>query len=234
MQPLPYPLLIFAAGFGTRMGALTAALPKPLIPVAGRPLIDHALAVANEAGVARTVVNMHYLAPLLMDHLRGHDIEISYEQGQILETGGGLRAALPLMGPGPAMVLNSDAVWTGANPLLQLARGWDEDRMDALLLLLPLARARGHGPKADFHLAPDGRISRGRGDEDHVYLGASMIRTDRLSAIKEDVFSLNRPWNDIISDGRAYGVVHDGGWCDVGTPAGIAVAEALLRGSSDD
>ncbi len=228
MQPVPHPLLILAAGFGTRMGALTAARPKPLIPVAGRPLIDHALGIAVATGVSKTVVNVHYLAGQIIDHLRGRGITISHEQGQILDTGGGLRAALPLLGPGPVMVLNSDAVWTGANPLQQLARVWD-DRMDALLLLLPTAATRGHGQKADFHLAPDGRISRGRGDEGHVYLGASMIRPERLAAVDDTVFSLNQPWNDIIADGRAFGMVHDGGWCDVGTPQGIAVAEALLQ-----
>ncbi len=231
MQPLSYPLMIFAAGFGTRMGALTATRPKPLIEIAGRPLIDHALTIAAKAGAARPVVNVHYLASQIVDHLRGRNVEISHEQGQILETGGGLRAASPHMGDGPAMVLNSDVVWTGANPLLQLALAWDDSRMDALLLLLPLTVALGHGPKADFHLDGDGRISRGRGDEGHVYVGASMIRPGRLQAIPEPVFSLNRPWNDIIADGRAFGVVHDGGWCDVGTPLGIALAEALLQSS---
>jgi N-acetyl-alpha-D-muramate 1-phosphate uridylyltransferase len=234
MQPVPHPLLIFAAGFGTRMGGLTATRPKPLIQVAGRPLIDHALAVAAEAGVTRTVVNVHYLADQIIDHLRGRDVQISHEQGQILETGGGLRAAFSLLGSDLVMTLNSDAVWTGANPLAQLADAWDDAKMDALLLLLPLAKAREHGPKADFRLAADDRISRGCGDEGHVYLGASMIRTDRMFGIPDDSFSLNRPWNDIIADGRAFGVVHDGGWCDVGTPAGIAQAETLLQSSTND
>lgn len=229
MSHISSPLLIFAAGFGTRMGGLTADRPKPLIQVGGRPLIDHALAVAEAAGVSRVVVNTHYLAPQIKDHLRGRNVRFSHEHGQILETGGGLKAALPHLGPGPVMVLNSDAVWTGANPLLQLAQAWDDSRMDALLLLLPLGAATGHGPRADFHLDEVGRISRGRGDEGHVYLGASMIIPDRLAAIPETVFSLNRPWNDIIADGRAFGVVHQGGWCDVGTPEGIALAETLLQ-----
>lgn len=232
MHPCPYPLLIFAAGFGTRMGALTTARPKPLIPVAGKALIDHALGVAEAAGVARPVVNVHYLADQMKAHLRGRAVAISHEHGQILETGGGLRAALTLLGPGPVMVLNSDAIWTGANPLLQLAHAWD-DSMEALLLLLPIEGATGHGSTADFHLDGAGRISRGRGDEGHVYLGASMIRPDRLATIREASFSLNQPWNAIIADGRAFGVVHQGGWCDVGIPQGIALAERLLQTSPD-
>lgn len=233
MQPSPYPLLIFAAGFGTRMRELSADRPKPLIPVAGRPLIDHALDVARLAGVARPVVNLHYRAAQMEAHLRGAGVDFSLEHGQILETGGGLRAALPVLGPGPVMVLNSDAIWTGLNPLTQLMAAWDGARMDALLLLLPVEDAARHGSVSDFRLAADGRISRARGAVGHVYLGASMLNPDRLAHIPEDVFSLNRPWDDIIAAGRAFGVVHQGGWCDVGTPEGIGAAEALLKAASD-
>ncbi len=234
MQPSPYPLLIFAAGFGTRMRELTADRPKPLIPVAGRPLIDHALQVARLAGVARPVVNLHYRAAQMEEHLREAGVVFSLEHGQILETGGGLKAALPVLGPGPVMVLNSDAIWTGLNPLAQLIAAWDGARMDALLLLLPVEAASAHGSVSDFRLAADGRISRARGAAGHVYLGASMINPDRLAQISDAVFSLNRPWDDIITDGRAYGLVHQGGWCDVGTPEGIGAAEALLKAGSND
>ena len=117
MPDYPFPLMVFAAGFGTRMGALTEARPKPLIPVAGRPLIDHALAVAKDAGVRHTVVNTHYRAAQIAEHLAGKGVAISHEAGQILETGGGLKAALPLLGDGPVAILNSDGIWTGANPL---------------------------------------------------------------------------------------------------------------------
>lgn len=233
MHPCPYPLMIFAAGFGTRMRELTVDRPKPLIPVAGRPLIDHALEVARRAGVARPVVNLHYLAAQMAAHLRGAGVDFSLEQGQILETGGGLRAALPMLGPGPVMVLNSDAIWTGLNPLTQLMACWDGARMDALLLLLPVEDAAAHGSVSDFRLAADGRISRAQGAVGHVYLGASMLNPDRLAHIPDKVFSLNRPWDDIIGDGRAYGVVHQGGWCDVGTPEGIGAAEALLKAGTD-
>lgn len=221
--------MIFAAGFGKRMGLLTVDRPKPLIPVVGKPLIDHALDLAKDAGIRQIVVNVHYLADKMVDHLRDQRVAISHEQDTILETGGGLRAALPLLGAGPVMALNSDAVWTGDNPLRQLFEAWDSSKMDALLLLLPLGHATGHATGADFALDPDRRISRGTGREDHVFLGASILNPDCLAQIPEQVFSLNVPWNQIIGRGRAYGLVHHGGWCDVGTPAGVALAEALLQ-----
>ncbi|MFO1203323.1 MAG: nucleotidyltransferase family protein [Tabrizicola sp.] len=228
MPGYPFPLMIFAAGFGTRMGALTKDRPKPLIPVAGKPLIDHALAIAEGAGVSRTVVNTHYKAEQMAEHLVGRGVEISHEP-VILETGGGLKAALPLLGEGPVAILNSDGIWTGANPLLQLARAWDPNRMEALLLLLPLNRTLAHGPKGDFRLSPDGRISRGQGGEDHVYIGALILKTERINATPNSVFSLNKPWSEMIAAGTAYGLVHDGDWCDVGHPEGIAEAERLLH-----
>ena len=229
MPGFPFPLMIFAAGFGTRMGALTQGRPKPLIPVAGKPLIDHALEVGLRAGVSRTVVNTHYLADQMAAHLTGRDVAISHEAGTILETGGGLKAALPLLGDGPVAILNSDGIWTGANPLIQLAQAWDPARMEALLLLLPLYRTLAHGPKADFHLAPDGRISRGQGGEDHVYIGAQILQTRRVAATPDAVFGLNKAWTEMITAGTAFGVVHDGDWCDVGHPEGIAEAERLIQ-----
>jgi MurNAc alpha-1-phosphate uridylyltransferase len=230
----PFPLMIFAAGFGTRMGALTADRPKPLIPVAGRALIDHALDVARGAGAGRVVVNVHYLADQMEAHLAGSGVAISDERAQILETGGGLRAALPLLGPGPVAVLNSDGIWTGANPLAELAGAWDPDRMEALLLLLPVDETRGHGTKGDFRLDRDGRISRGEGGEDHVYIGAQILQPGRLAGVAEAAFSLNPVWNQMIAAGTAYGIRHQGGWCDVGHPEGIAEAERLLHSARHD
>lgn len=229
MSAYPFPLMLFAAGFGTRMGALTADRPKPLIRVAGRPLIDHALDLAQAAGVGRIVVNTHYRAEQLAAHLAGRGVAISHEAGRILETGGGLKAALPLLGEGPVAVLNSDGIWTGPNPLRTLAAAWDGSRMEALLLLRPMDRARAHGPKGDFRLDAEGRLSRGQGGEDHVYIGAQILKPDRISAMPDEVFSLNRPWDAMIAAGTAYGVLHPGDWCDVGHPAGIAEAEALLH-----
>jgi N-acetyl-alpha-D-muramate 1-phosphate uridylyltransferase len=229
MPSYPFPLMLFAAGFGTRMKALTADRPKPLIPVAGRALIDHALDVATAAEVGRIVVNTHYRAEQMAAHLAGRGVLISHEADQILETGGGLKAALPLLGAGPVAILNSDSIWTGPNPLQTLAAAWDPRRMEALLVLLPLHRTLAHGPKGDFRVDAEGRLSRGAGGEDHVYIGAQIIATDRLIAIPEDVFSLNRVWNQMIAAGTAFGVLHTGGWCDVGHPEGIAEAERLLH-----
>lgn len=220
--------MLFAAGFGTRMGALTADRPKPMIEVAGRPLIDHALDHAG--GIGRIVVNLHYRPEAIRAHLRGRPgIAFSDESGEILETGGGLRAALPMLGDGPVFTLNTDAAWTGANPLDELATAWQPDRMDALLLLLPAPEATGYRGAGDFVLDAQGRIARAGGAAGHAYLGAQIVKTGRLREIPERVFSLNRLWDMAITDGRAFGIVHRGGWCDVGRPEGIAEAEALLR-----
>jgi MurNAc alpha-1-phosphate uridylyltransferase len=226
MRHDPRALMVFAAGFGTRMGALTAARPKPLIEVAGRPLLDHALALAEGQGIARTVVNAHYLADQVAGHLAARPgVSVSVEHPAILDTGGGLRAALPLLGPGPVFTLNSDAVWTGPNPLATLRAAWDPDRMDALALLLPRGSATGHTGPGDFLMADSGALTRGPG---LVYSGAQIVDPARLADIPEPVFSLNRLWDALIPEGRLHGVVHPGGWCDVGRPQSIPLAERLL------
>ncbi len=219
--------MIFAAGFGTRMGALTKSMPKPLIPVAGKPLIDHALAIADAAGVQKTVVNLHYFGAKIEAHLAGRNITFAWEKDQILETGGGLKAALSLLDADTVFVMNSDAVWTGKNPLLQLRAAWDPDKMDTLLLLLPRADVLGHTGAGDFLLDEDGRISRAHGVSAPVYLGAQIVKTSVVAAMTDHVFSLGRVWDDRISVGRAFGMMHQGGWCDVGNPAGIELAEGM-------
>jgi MurNAc alpha-1-phosphate uridylyltransferase len=220
--------MLFAAGFGTRMGAMTAARPKPLIPVAGKPLIDHALTLADEAGITHIVANTHYLPDQIANHLAPRGIALSHETPAILETGGGLKAALPLLGGNPVLTLNTDAVWTGANPLSQLIAAWDGARMDGLLLLLPAADAKGHTGIGDFLIDADGRLTRAKGAAGAVYLGAQIVRTDGLSDITTEVFSLNLLWDRMITAGRLFGLIHAGGWCDVGRPEGITQAEALL------
>lgn len=219
------PLMIFAAGKGTRMAPLTDTRPKPLIEVAGRNLLDRAIAMGREAGATRIVVNAHYLGQQIHDHLAGTGIAISDEAELLLETGGGLRKALPLLGDGPVMTLNPDVVWTGPNPLPALCAGWDPVRMDALLMLVPRDRARGRVGPGDFSLDPAGRISR-KGDL--VYAGCQIIKPDRLAAIADEVFSLNLLWDLMIAEGRAFGIVHPGGWCDLGRPETIPLAEAML------
>lgn len=225
------PLMIFAAGLGRRMAPLSDTRPKPLVPVAGRALIDHALDLAEDAGAAPVVVNVHAHAGQMRAHLAGRAVRISDETARLLETGGGLRAARALLAPDPAvapdaaLTLNADMVWTGPNPLPALAAAWDPARMDALLMLVPVERAGGRGMDGDFACDPAGRLAR-RGP--WVYAGAQMIALAPLDAIAEEAFSLNLLWDLAIARGRLFGIVHPGGWCEVGTPDAIPQAEALL------
>lgn len=224
-----FPLMVFAAGFGTRMRELTKDRPKPLIPVLGRSLLDRALDLGRDLGAYPIVVNSHYLGAQIADHLKGQDVLISAEE-DILETGGGLRRALPLLGQGAVMTLNPDVVWRGPNPLHILAQAWDSERMDALLLVKPRQGLAGRKGGADFTLT-EGRIQRATGEEGVVYLGAQILKTDGLSQITQDVFSVNLLWDQMIASGRAYAVLYDGDWCDVGSPEGLVEAEALLSQS---
>lgn len=226
MRELTFPVMLFAAGFGTRMGALTATRPKPLIEVAGRTLIDHALDLVGGYGPPRVVVNLHYLPDAITAHLAGRDILFSHETPEILETGGGLRAALPLLGPGPVFTMNTDAVWRGPNPLCHLAGLWRPEEMDALLLCVPVDRAVGHAGTGDFRIAPNGRATRGPG---LIYTGVQIIKPDLLHEIADKAFSLNVPWDRMLAEGRLSATPYPGEWCDVGHPAGIAQAEAMLR-----
>lgn len=217
--------MLFAAGFGTRMGEMTRNRPKPLIEVAGRALLDHALAqVPGE--VTRRVVNAHYLADQLEVFAVTRDLVVSHENPDILDTGGGLKAALPLLGhPETVFALNTDAVWTGPQALATLAATWDPERMDGLLLLCLPERAVGHTLKSGFAMDADGRLSR---SPTLAYTGAQILRTAAVAADPDAVFSLNRTWDRILPEGRLFGVVHPGRWCDVGHPEGLALAEAML------
>jgi len=226
----PSAIMLFAAGRGTRMGARPQDRPKPLIRVAGMPLIDHALALAKDAQVGRIVVNIHHLGAQIAAHLAGTGAMISDESGALLETGGGLRMALPLLGPDPVFTLNCDAAWRGENPLLRLASVWNPAEMDALLLLVPTRRAIGHAGDGDFSIDADGRLQRGA---DMVYTGAQILRTEGLAAIDSPAFSLNLLWNRMAAEGRLFGAVHTGRWCDVGRPENIARATTMLEGDDD-
>ncbi|WP_353473461.1 nucleotidyltransferase family protein [Salipiger sp. H15] len=220
---MPHAVMLFAAGFGTRMGALTADRPKPLIEVAGKPLLDHALALTT--GLPTRVVNAHYRAEQVVAHLDRSGVVVSVEQPEILDTGGGLRHALPLLGPEPVFTLNTDAVWAGPNPLRLLAEAWDPARMDALLLCVPLANAVGRKGAGDFTLQGDGQL---RWKGDHVYTGAQILKTELLAEIPEEVFSLRTLWQRMGDEGRLCGLDYPGHWADVGHPEGITLAEEML------
>lgn len=225
MRTTPDALMLFAAGFGTRMGELTRNRPKPLVEVAGRPLLDHALDLARAAGMGRIVANTHYLGAQIEAHLAGSEVLISDESDEILETGGGLRKALPLLGAGPVFTLNTDAIWTGPNVIQALRAAWDPSRMDALLALIPPENAVGHRGSGDFSCDPEGRLSRGPG---YVYSGAQIVNPAGIEMIPGKSFSLNLLWDRMIAQGRLFGVVHPGGWCDVGRPESIPLAEAMM------
>ncbi|WP_340107961.1 nucleotidyltransferase family protein [Pikeienuella sp. HZG-20] len=228
----PRRAMVLAAGFGTRMGALTAGTPKPLLRVAGRALIDHALDHLAAAGVARAVVNLHYLGAQIRRHLAGRtapEVVFSEEAG-ILETGGGVALALPLLGPEPFYTMNSDAIWTGPAPLPALAAGWDGARMAARLLLVPRAAAIGHAGAGDFFMDEAGGLTR-RGAAQtapFVFTGAQIIAPGAFKDAPEGAFSTNLIWDRLIGEGRLFGVAHAGGWVDVGTPEGLRLAEEAL------
>ena len=221
---MPDTVMLFAAGFGTRMGTLTKDRPKPLIKVAGRALLDHALDLTD--GIATRVVNAHYHADQIATHLKGRDVAVSVEHPDILDTGGGLRHALPLLGPGPVFTLNTDAIWNGPNPLHMLRTAWNPDQMDALLLCVPVQNAVGRLGDGDFALQEGGQLTR-KGNL--VYTGAQIVKTELLHTISQPAFSLNLLWNKMAETGRLHGLPYPGKWCDVGRPDGIALAEGVLR-----
>jgi len=217
--------MLFAAGKGTRMGDLTKDRPKPMVEVAGKPLIDHALQIANAADVGPIVVNLHYLPQLLKAHLSGQGIVFSDETDGLLETGGGLRKALPLLCSNPVLTMNTDAVWNGPNPIETLKNAW-QPQMEALLLLVKKQNVSGHLGAGDFGINAEGRLHRA---PELIYTGVQIIRTDVLSEITEDAFSMNLAWDIIAKRNGLFGAVYDGKWCDVGQPSSIPLAEAMLH-----
>ncbi|MBX9882787.1 MAG: nucleotidyltransferase family protein [Sphingomonas sp.] len=235
--PVPETAMVMAAGLGKRMRPLTATRPKPLVEVAGKALLDHALERLRAAGVKRAVVNVHYLADALEAHLKNRDygleIIISDEREQLMETGGGLVKALPLLGERPFLSVNSDNLWIDGpvDSIRALAAAWDGARMDALLLMVPFARAHCHGGQGDFHLDAAGMIVGRRKPgrlAPFVWTGVQILHPRLITDAPEGPFSTNLFWNRAIEAGRAFGIVHGGLWFDVGTPRAIPVAEAML------
>ncbi|MBZ9646255.1 nucleotidyltransferase family protein [Sphingobium sp. 3R8] len=228
--------MLMAAGLGKRMRPLTATRPKPLVKVAGKPLMDHALDRLEAGGIRKVVVNVHYLADTVEAHLRarkcGLDFAVSDERTRLLETGGGLIKAKPLLGDAPFICANSDNLWIDGpqETLAVMQRIWNPDRMDALLLLVPLARANCHKGPGDFHMDADGRLSRRKTAHvaPFVFTGVQILSPSLLVDPPGDVFSTNIFWNRAIEAGRLYGVSHQGLWFDVGTPQAIPVVESML------
>lgn len=228
--------MVLAAGLGRRMQPLTDTMPKPLVPLNGRALIDHVLDRISEAGILRTVVNVHYLADQIEKHVsrrRSPAIKISDERGVLLETGGGVVRALPLLGSQPFLIHNSDSVWIepGVSNIARMITAWDGGVMDSLMLLAPRATSLGYEGRGDFGLGEDGRLTRRAAGSDaaYVFAGVSIAHPRLFEGEKEERFSLNVLWNRAIERGRLFGLLLDGTWMHVGTVQSLREAECLIQ-----
>ncbi|MFN0219085.1 MAG: nucleotidyltransferase family protein [Hyphomicrobium sp.] len=231
----PTTAMVLAAGMGVRMQPLTDALPKPLIELAGRTLIDHVLDRLRDAGVRRAVVNVHYLADMLEAHLAARaapEIVFADERGALLDTGGGVVGALSLLGEHPFFIHNSDSVWIerGAPALESMIAAWDDARMDSLMLLAPAAASLGYHGRGDFEMTRGGALARPRHGPaaPHVFAGVSIAHPRMFDGAPQGRYSLNALWDRAIADGRLYGVTLEGLWMHVGTPEALAEADAAI------
>ncbi|AWW74542.1 mannose-1-phosphate guanylyltransferase [Erythrobacter sp. KY5] len=229
--------MVMAAGLGKRMRPLTASQPKPLVRVAGKPLVDHALDRLAENGVARAVVNVHYLADALEAHVVERSlpkVSISDEREELLETGGGMVKAQGNL-PDPFFCLNADNIWIDGprDAFADLSARWNPDEMDALLLVVSHARAVNFDGPGDFYMDPVGRLSRRRQGRiaPFIYTGIQLVSHRLLRDAPQGKFSTNILWNRAIEEGRLFGLSFTGLWFEVGTPQAIAPTEdALKRG----
>ena len=225
--------ILLAAGKGERMRPLSDKTPKPLIQVAGKSLIDHGYEKLKLAGIKNIIVNAHHLPDQIINWAKAHgDIVISDETNALLETGGGVKKALPLLGDQPFLVLNSDSFWqeTGEPALPRMMASF-ADHMDGLLLMAPAAHSIGYDGKGDFTMASDGRLAR-RQDKQvapFIYAGACILRPEIFTDSPQGAFSLNEIWNKALAQDRLFGMRLDGRWLHVGTPQAIDLAEAALR-----
>jgi MurNAc alpha-1-phosphate uridylyltransferase len=231
----PKTAIVLAAGLGKRMLPITATLPKPLVKVGGRTLIDFALDRLGEAGVETVVVNVHHFADMLEAHLRTRKmphIVVSDERADVLETGGGVKKALPLLGPDPFITFNSDSIWVeGARPnLVRLVEAWDPNAMDILMLVAPRATSIGYEGRGDFSMDAAGFLRRREPDEDvpFVYAGVAIVKPEMVADTPDGAFSANVFYNRAIANGRLHGLRLEGQWLHVGEPRAIAEAEACL------
>jgi N-acetyl-alpha-D-muramate 1-phosphate uridylyltransferase len=238
-QAAPRRAMVLAAGRGTRMQPLTDKIPKPMVAVAGKPLIDHVLDRLAQTGVERAVVNVHYLADQLIRHLAPRTrpkVAISDERGLLLGTGGGVKKALPELGDAPFFHINSDTIWIdGVKPnLARLADVFDPSTMDGLLLLAPTAGSVGYAGRGDFAMAPDGRL-RQRAEQEiapFVYAGAAILSPALFAGTPSGEFSLTTLFDRAAGAGRLHGLRLEGLWMHVGTPDAVAAAEAAIRAST--
>ena len=236
---MPQTAMVLAAGQGKRMRPLSSITPKPLVKISGRALIDHCLDGLVAAGVRKAVVNVHYMADMIKAHLSKRTeprIVISDERDALLDTGGGVKRALPLIGEEVFLLRNSDSFWLeGVRPNLGwLAGGWDEERMDVLLLLASTVRAVGYAGRGDFFLDKDGRLSRRpeRLVAPFVYAGAAILHARLFANAPDGAFSLNLLFDRAIEAGRLFGVQLDGLWINVENPASVAGADAAIAASA--
>ncbi len=228
--------MIMAAGKGTRMMPLTADRPKPLIEVGGVALLDHVLDHLREAGVGKVVINAHYLADMVDQHMsaKASDLKVamSDERDLLRDTGGGLVHALPLIGDDPFLCVNADNWWTDTqdNAFSRLMQHWDDDRMDVLMLVIPLAQARNTQGIGDFDMDDGGRLSRRKDGAAgaYVWTGIQLLSKRLIIDPPAEVFSTNIFWDRAIAEGRCFGLKHEGLWFDVGYPAAIEATEAIL------
>lgn len=234
MSAMPKRAMVLAAGLGKRMRPLTDTLPKPMVQVAGQPLIDHVLDRFAAVGVRDIVVNLHHLRAKLEAHLTARrDLRITLSQeSELLETGGGVTKALPLLGDEAFFAANADMLWyDGATPALQrLAEMWDEEKMDGLLLMQRTVTAHGYDGQGDYFLDTLGRAKRRRGQTvaPYVFAGVQILHPRLFKDAPQGAFSLNRLYDRAEEAERLYGVAHDGLWFHVGTPESIAATEAEL------
>lgn len=228
--------MVFAAGLGTRMRPVTDSLPKPLVKVGGRTLLDHMLDRFAGAGVKRAIVNVHYRADQIEEHLSTRhgdpQIVLSDERDRLLDQGGGIRKVLPIIGQNAFFIANTDAVWIedGTDAVQALRAAWDPSRMDVLLLVAARRGSIGVDWPGDFHLGGDGRLVRRRPDEeaDYVYAGVGVMKPSLFAGFDEDVFRLAPLFFDAAEKGRLYGEALRGRWLHVGTPSAIGEAEEAL------